>query len=68
MPNYYVNQNAQLNGDHEVHEEGCSYMPAPQNRMPLGVHSNCASAVQAAKRRYDRANGCYHCSYACHTS
>jgi hypothetical protein len=26
MPNYYVNDNPQDNGDHEVHEEGCSWL------------------------------------------
>ena len=32
MSSYYVNTNAQANGDHEVHTSGCSYLPAPENR------------------------------------
>jgi hypothetical protein len=27
MSRYYVNKNAQENGDHEVHTTGCSFMP-----------------------------------------
>ncbi len=27
MPNYHVNKNAQSNGDHEVHENGCGHHP-----------------------------------------
>jgi len=29
--NYYVNTNAQANGDHEVHKEGCTKMPLISN-------------------------------------
>ena len=36
MPVYYVNKKAQDNGDHEVHEAGCSYMPEDENRKFLG--------------------------------
>lgn len=68
MPKYYVNKNAQSNGDHEVHEEGCSHMPLLENRIDLGVHLNCYSAVIAAKVYYSQADGCYYCSEECHTS
>ena len=27
MASYYVNNNAQSNGDHEVHTTGCSWLP-----------------------------------------
>jgi hypothetical protein len=66
MANYYVNNNAQPNGDHEVHEQGCSYMPS--DRTYLGNFSNCASAVAEAKKTYRQSNGCYWCSRACHTT
>lgn len=52
MPNYYVNINAQSNGDHEVHTEGCSYLPDLQNRIYLGYFSNCYDAVREAKEKY----------------
>ena len=28
---YYVNKNAQSNGDHEVHNKTCSYLPEAEN-------------------------------------
>lgn len=67
MASYYVNKNAQPNGDHEVHRDGCAWMPAPGNRQYLGDFSSCAPAVAAAKKFYQQSNGCAHCSPACHT-
>ena len=65
---YYVNDNAQANGDHEVHRDGCQYLPAPANRTYLGSFDNCSDAVTAAKKHYRQVNGCYTCSRACHTT
>ena len=67
MPEYYVNKQAQKNGDHEVHKGGCSHMPSPQNKKYLGVFSSCHAAVREAKKYYRQSNGCYYCSNACHT-
>ena len=68
MPAYYVNQNAQDNGDHEVHRSDCDRLPNEANREYLGVFSRCQDAVSEAKRRgYKRANGCYYCSRECNT-
>lgn len=67
MAQYYVNMNAQSNGDHEVHKSGCNYMPQESNRKSVGDFSTCAPAVQAAKKIYPQSNGCYYCSNACHT-
>jgi hypothetical protein len=67
MPNYYVNRNAQANGDHEVHESTCTYLPAAQNRIHLGYFYNCADAVKEARKHYSQVNGCYYCSRPCHT-
>jgi len=36
MALYYVNKNAQSNGDHEVHKDGCVFMPLLLNRLYLG--------------------------------
>lgn len=68
MSFYYVNQNGQSNGDHEVHTTGCSFMPARQNRIYLGDFSSCYPAVRAAREHYRQSNGCYCCCNACHTS
>lgn len=68
MSSYYVNDNAQSNGDHEVHTTGCSWLPQAENRTYLGEFSSCAPAVTEARKLYAQSNGCYHCSNACHTS
>jgi hypothetical protein len=68
MASYYVNKNAQANGDHEVHKTGCSWMPESENRIYLGNFASCGPAVLEAKRHYAKANGCYYCSPSCHTS
>ncbi len=64
---YYVNRNAQPNGDHEVHESGCSQSPDVENRKHLGDFSNCRAAVVEAKKYYSQSNGCFYCSKACNT-
>lgn len=69
MPRYYVNKNAQSNGDHEVHR--ADYCPTPaneENRLYLGNFNSCHGAVAEAKRHYPRANGCANCSEECHTT
>jgi len=65
---YYMNKNAQTNGDHEVHRTGCSWMPHPSNQFYLGEHASCQTAVAKAKLHDPLADGCKHCSPACHTS
>ena len=67
MAYFHVNKNAQASGDHEVHENGCSYQPNLENRLALGSHVTCRGAVQEAKRTYAQADGCYYCCNACHT-
>jgi len=65
MASYYVNDNAQPNGDHEVHKDGCQFMP--KYKTSLGDHASCGPAVTQAKRKYPTANGCRTCSRDCHT-
>jgi hypothetical protein len=67
MPKYYVNRNAQTNGDHEVHKHDCDHPPISVNRHDLGEHTNCQSAVRKAKETYSQSNGCYYCCRECHT-
>lgn len=68
MPKYYVNKNAQSNGDHEVHKDSCNYLPKAENRIYLGIFSNCRDAVKEAQKYYTQVNGCYWCSHDCHTT
>ncbi len=67
MAFYYVNKNAQENGDHEVHKWGCEWMPIEENRIYLGEFDSCSPAVREARTYYEQSNGCTHCSSACHT-
>lgn len=64
---YCVNKNAQDNGDHEVHKEGCDFWPDPENVLPLGQFRNCHEAVAEAKKHYTQTNGCKFCCLPCHT-
>lgn len=68
MAGYYVNRTAQANGDHEVHRDGCYWLGLVINPEYLGDHFTCYPAVTEARRRGYHANGCAHCSPACHTS
>jgi hypothetical protein len=67
VPYYYVNSNAQPNGDHEVHENGCTQGADPENQVKLGSFSSCHGAVAEAKKAYSTANGCAYCCPACNT-
>ena len=68
MSDYYVNRNAQRNGEHEVHEATCYWLTLVRSRLFLGAFATCNGAVTKAKQTYPTANGCFHCSPNCHTS
>lgn len=68
MKKYYVNTQAQSNGDHEVHIDSCMYLPNVQNKKYLGEFYSCHGAVAEAKKTFNKANGCYYCANSCHTS
>ncbi|WP_373033336.1 hypothetical protein [Sulfurovum sp.] len=65
MANYYVNNNAQPTGEHEVHHEDCRFLPT--QRTHLGYFASCNQAMTAAIRFYRNVDGCKFCSPACHT-
>ncbi len=67
MHHYYVNKIGQSNGEHEVHKDGCSFMPKDENKKYLGYFSNCDDAIKKAKEDYTDVDGCYYCCNACHT-
>ena len=68
MKNYYVNNTAQSNRDHEVHTDDCVYLKSIVSKKYLGLFSNCKDAVNEAKKTYSKSNGCKTCCSACHTS
>lgn len=67
MSSYFVNRNAQANGDHEVHRADCAFLPDMANRIYLGEFSECYSAVREARKYFLQVNGCYYCARHCHT-
>ncbi|MCD9574433.1 hypothetical protein [Flavobacterium soyae] len=67
MKNYYVNNTAQLNGDHEVHTDDCQYFKSIVSKNYLGQFSSCEPAVDEAKKTYSTSNGCRTCCNDCHT-
>ena len=59
---FYVNKNPQSNGEHEIHKQGCSHMPLPENRVYLGKFFNSEAAIAKAREIYPSINGCYYCT------
>jgi hypothetical protein len=64
---YYVNQRAQANGDHEVHAGTCQWIPNNDSRLYVGDHESCAPAVRKAQETYPQSNGCAYCCPDCNT-
>jgi hypothetical protein len=48
---YYVNDRPQSNGDHEVHQATCTYLPKPENRTYLGDFTNCRASVSESSSK-----------------
>lgn len=65
MAKYYVHTKPDAQGNHEVHESSCAWLPAAENRIYLGEFSNCRDAVSAARTHFSNVDGCAHCSPAC---
>jgi hypothetical protein len=67
---YYVNRNPQHTDarEHEVHRVGCpGLVPAEENRLYLGMFSNCADAIREARKHFEAVDGCANCVPECHT-
>lgn len=72
MPVFIVNNNPQINGEHEVHNltTGCLYLPRLESQIPLGEYASGLEAVRVASVRWPlrRINGCSHCAPEGHTA
>ena len=66
MKRYWVNKNVDTNpnNDHEVHAEGCHYIP--NQKIDLGYHASCHGAIRVAKLHYQNVDGCSNCCADCH--
>lgn len=65
---FYVNKNAQVNGEHEVHRLTCSWLPDVENRVYLGDFDTSAQAIREAKKYYNNVDGCAFCCPESHNS
>ena len=61
MTNYYVDNNAQRNGYHETHREGCACLPKIVSKTDLGLHNTCESALVKARSYFANVYGCKNC-------
>ena len=55
---------------HEMHRETCTYLPAPSNRLPVGLHPTPEEAIAAARVKMGPGtviDGCYICCNEVHT-
>jgi hypothetical protein len=68
MAEFYVEKNAQSNGDHVVHRADCAHLPAKEAIQYLGAISNCNSALKKAGQLFKQVNGCTYCSVSGHTT
>lgn len=66
MKHYYVNDNAQSTGEHEVHANDCPYFSRMHSKTYLGFFSNCREALAEAKKKYANVDGCATCCPQCH--
>jgi hypothetical protein len=65
---YYLNKLAQPNGDHEVHQATCLFIPNKENRIDLGEFNSCIEAIVKAQTLFTKSNGCFFCAKLCHES
>ncbi|MFC6101893.1 hypothetical protein [Olivibacter domesticus] len=60
MPNfYYLNEEPQPSGVHEIHADGCKFLPV--RRVYLGYYANSEDATRNAKQFYEDVSVCEHC-------
>lgn len=68
MKKYYIDKNAQPTGVHVIHiYDNCPTPADPENRVDLGSHALCLTAIRKAKQYYDEVDGCKNCIPKCHT-
>ena len=61
MHTFYVNKNAQTNGDHEIHRLGCRLLPKKEDRVSIGFFDNCQEALEEALKTDPKAKSCPTC-------
>ena len=68
MAAYYVDENVQEHGYHEVHSASCSQLPHERDLLYLGEFSSCTPAIVRANTLYVKVTGCSMCATPCHAA
>lgn len=68
MKYYILNSLAQPNGDHEVHNATCTYLPELKNQISLGYCHDDFEALMKARQCFAKADGCAFCCPGIHRS
>ena len=68
MAEFYIETNAQPNGDHIVHNAACSLLPAKDSIRYLGSIASATSAMKRAAESFKHVNGCPQCTTASHSA
>ena len=61
---YFVNRDADVSGDHEVHATGCRRLPGIKHRIYMGTFASCRAAVRKARQYYSAVRACPSCAKA----
>ncbi len=69
MSKYYLNNNAQTTGEHEVHEEDCAWLKLIESKTDLGYCYDCHEALRKARilKPFWDIDGCKYCCPKCNT-
>lgn len=62
MPHFFVNNHAQEDGTHEVHEVGCARMP--MDKGYVGHFESIGAALMEARKEFWQAGRCERCERA----
>ena len=63
--NYHIDKIASETGTHVLHLNGCAHQPSLENRLQLGYHLDCKSAIITANNTHSSVVGCKYCSIEC---
>jgi hypothetical protein len=58
---YYVAIRPQTNDHHNVHREGCPFLPEDEKRIFLGVFRSALDALHEGQRYYFKSHKCKFC-------
>jgi hypothetical protein len=61
MNKYYLENDENTNGEHEIHMISCNYKSKIDNLIFIGLFTECKYALLEAQEIFKRVNGCSFC-------